>query len=123
VVRGPAGSRRREPGRVLALVACAVGSLAVSVLGLVMALHAVGGAPSPTRVATSYITATAVAAFVPTPGGVGAMETALIASGIGLGLSPGVALGGVLVFRFSSYAVGIIPGGLSYRFLKTRGHI
>ena len=53
--------------------------------------------------AFAYMTANTVASVAPTPGGVGAIEAALVAVLTGLGVEPATALSIVLVFRLVTY--------------------
>jgi glycosyltransferase 2 family protein len=117
VVAALAVDAAREPRRVIVLVGCAAGTTAASVAGLVVSLHAVGVSPSPASVATVYLASSAAAALIPTPGGIGAVEAALVAGLVGLGIGAGPALSGVLVFRVVTYLIGLVPGGIAYRAL------
>jgi undecaprenyl-diphosphatase len=117
------GDTMRHPRRALALAACGAGMAVGSALGLVVALHAVGAAPPTFGIAAVYIAGSAVAALCPTPGGVGAVEAALVAGAVGVGVPGTVALAGVLVFRFTGYAMSLVPGAIAYRVLRVRGHI
>ena len=99
----------------LVLAACAAGTTATSAAGLVVSLHAAGASPSPAGVATVYLASSAAAALIPTPGGIGAVEAALVAGLIGIGVMPGPALAGVLVFRLVTYVIGLVPGAVAYR--------
>ncbi|HKA04101.1 MAG TPA: lysylphosphatidylglycerol synthase transmembrane domain-containing protein [Acidimicrobiales bacterium] len=110
----------RDPRRMLVLVGCATGTTAASVAGLVVSLHAVGVSPSPASVATVYLASSAAAALIPTPGGIGAVEAALVAGLVSLGIGAGPALSGVLVFRLVTYLIGLVPGGIAYRVLAAR---
>jgi uncharacterized membrane protein YbhN (UPF0104 family) len=83
-----------------------------------MALHAVGAAPPTASVAAVYLASSAAAALIPTPGGIGAVEAALVAGVIGLGVGPGPALAGVLVFRLVAYLFGLVGGAAAYRSLS-----
>ena len=49
------------------------------------------------------MTANTIASVAPTPGGVGAIEAALVAVLTGLGVDPAAALSIVLVFRLITY--------------------
>jgi undecaprenyl-diphosphatase len=117
------GDTMCRPRRALGLAACSAGMAIGSALGLVVALHAVGGAPPTLSIAAVYIAGSAVAALCPTPGGVGAVEAALVAGAVGVGVPGTMALAGVLVFRFTGYAMSLVPGAIAYRVLRVRGHI
>jgi undecaprenyl-diphosphatase len=118
-----AGQTIRDTRRFITLLACAGGSALASVVGLWMCLHAVGVHPSVMTVAVVYFSASAVAAVIPAPGGMGAMEAALAASLTTFGLPPAPALTGVLIFRFIGYSISLIGGGLAYRSLRASGYV
>lgn len=73
------------------------------------------------QLALLYMTANTVAAAVPTPGGVGAIEAALVAVLTGAGADPAVAVSIVLVFRLASYWLPIVPSYLGLRRLRSQG--
>jgi uncharacterized protein (TIRG00374 family) len=65
-----------------------------------------------------YMTANTVASAAPTPGGVGAIEAALIAVLTGAGVDPAVAVSVVLLFRFATYWLPVPPAWLALRRLR-----
>ncbi|MBI4933031.1 MAG: flippase-like domain-containing protein [Actinobacteria bacterium] len=65
-----------------------------------------------------YITATTIASAVPTPGGVGAIEAALTAGLVGLGVDPATAAGVVVFFRLISYWLPVLPAWIAYRYVQ-----
>jgi undecaprenyl-diphosphatase len=73
-------------------------------------------------VTLAYIAAlaAAIAAAAPTPGGLGAMEAALVAGLTGVGMEPGVAVAAVLGYRLATYW---LPGWLAFRHLDRRNFI
>ncbi len=108
----------RNPRRLAVLVGCAATSTVASTLGLVMALHAVGAGPPVAGIAAVYVVSSAAAALIPTPGGIGTVEAALVAGVIGFGMNPGPALAGVLIFRLVAYLLGLVGGAVAYRHLR-----
>jgi uncharacterized membrane protein YbhN (UPF0104 family) len=64
-----------------------------------------------------------VAAASPTPGGLVAMEAALVAGLTALGSSTGAAVAGVLAFRLLSYWLPMLPGWLAHRALRSSGSL
>jgi len=68
-----------------------------------------------------YMTANTVASAAPTPGGVGAIEAALVAVLTGLGIDPAEALSIVLVFRIVSYWLPILPSWFFLQRLRRAG--
>ena len=73
------------------------------------------------QVAAVYLGASIIAAAAPTPGGLGAMEAALVAGFTGLGVESGVAVAAVLSYRLATYWLPILPGWLSFRHLQQKG--
>jgi undecaprenyl-diphosphatase len=65
-----------------------------------------------------YMTANTVASAAPTPGGVGAIEAALIAVLTGAGVEPAVAVSVVFLFRFATYWLPVPPAWLALRGLR-----
>ncbi|MFJ2740435.1 lysylphosphatidylglycerol synthase domain-containing protein [Streptomyces sp. NPDC087440] len=72
-------------------------------------------------VAVVFLTANAVGSAVPTPGGVGAVETALItALGIA-GLPTSIAAPAVLLYRLLTFYLPVLPGWLCFNSLTRKG--
>jgi uncharacterized membrane protein YbhN (UPF0104 family) len=88
--------------------------------GLVASVEAFGGGPGIAGVGAVYLAAAAVAAVSPTPGGIGAFETAAAAGLTGIGLSSGTA---VSTFRLATYWLPVLPGWLSFRLLQRMDYI
>ena len=70
-----------------------------------------------------YLGASIIAAAAPTPGGLGAMEAALVAGLTGVGMEPGIAVAAVLSYRLLTYWLPILPGWLSFHYLERRDFI
>jgi uncharacterized protein (TIRG00374 family) len=70
-----------------------------------------------------YLAGAAVASVSPTPGGLGAMEAALVAGLTAVGAAAGPAVAGVLAFRLLTFWLPILPGWLAYRALRATGTI
>jgi len=110
----------KRPARTAELLG---GSLLVTTsnaLTLAFALNAFGHAASFIDVMSVYLAAAAVAAIAPTPGGLGALEAALLAGLTALSINAGTAVGGVLVFRLLTFWLPIIPGVWALRDLRRR---
>jgi uncharacterized protein (TIRG00374 family) len=67
-----------------------------------------------------YMIANTVASAVPTPGGVGAIEAALVFVLVGAGVDESVAWASVLLFRLVNYWFPTIPGYLGLRISERR---
>ena len=58
-----------------------------------------------------------------TPGGLGAIEAALVAGLTGVGMQPGPAVSAVLLYRLATYWLPVLPGWLSWQSLQHRGYV
>ena len=79
--------------------------------------------PSPIVIGAVYLASAALAAAAPTPGGLGAIEAALIAGLRGVGMAAGPAVSAVLLYRLATYWLPVLPGWLSWRFLQRREYL
>ena len=70
-----------------------------------------------------YLGASLIAAAAPTPGGLGALEAALVAGFTGVGMEPGLAVAVVLSYRLVTYWLPILPGWISFHVLERRNLI
>src|SRR4029077_8210962 len=103
-------------GGSVAVTVAYIGALAASVA----AFH---GNVSFAEVGAVYLGASLITAAAPTPGGLGAMEAALVAGFIGVGVDSGVSVAAVLSYRLVTYWLPIFPGWLSFHVLDRRGLI
>lgn len=90
---------------------------------LICAIHAVGGSAPLVSLSAVYLAAAAVASAAPTPGGLGALEAALIAGLGSLGLSPDAAVSAVFIFRGISFWLPIAPGWYAFQDLQRRDEL
>jgi len=86
-------------------------------------IEAFGGGPGIVLIATVYLGAAALAAAAPTPGGLGALEAALVAGLTGAGMLAGPAVSAVLLYRLATYWLPVVPGWLSWRVLQRREYV
>jgi undecaprenyl-diphosphatase len=110
----------RRPRSAIALFG---GSAGVT-LGYALALAAAGramsiGLPVVTVVAV-YLGGSAVAAAAPTPGGLGALEAALVAGLTSTGAATGPAVAAVLTYRLITYWLPVLPGMVAFHTLRRR---
>jgi uncharacterized protein (TIRG00374 family) len=110
----------RDPAR---LSLSFLGSLLLN-LGFIAALFASVRAfdyPLPFAVAGAvYLVGGTVAAAAPTPGGVGAVEAALIAGLTATGVPTEQAVPAVLVYRMATFWLPVLPGWLAFTLLTRR---
>ena len=117
------GQVLRSPGRVIALLGGSAGLSLAYIAALMASVAAFGGDLAVPQVGTAYLAATAIAALAPTPGGLGAVESALIAALTGYGLADGVAVSSVLTFRLATFWLPILPGWLLFGWMQRRGEL
>jgi undecaprenyl-diphosphatase len=113
----------RRPGKAAQLLGGSVGvtlSYALALAGCLAAFDA--HLPLASTVAV-YLAGAAVASVSPTPGGLGAIEAALVAGLTAVGSPTGSAVAGVLAFRLLTFWLPILPGWLAYRALRADGTI
>ncbi len=83
-------------------------------------LEAFGGGERLAVVGVVYLTGSALAQAAPTPGGVGAVEAALIAGLTAVGVDKETAVPAVFLFRLATFWLPILPGWLSFHYLTRR---
>ncbi|WP_078503943.1 lysylphosphatidylglycerol synthase transmembrane domain-containing protein [Streptomyces viridochromogenes] len=108
-----ARSVHTRPSRALALWG---GSLAFPVLqaaGLVLVGLALGLPVPPVHMALAYLAATVAVALVPTPGGLGSVEAALVVALVAAGGPAAVATAVVLAYRIITVWLPLLPGALT----------
>jgi len=93
------------------------------IAGLVASVAAFGMSASFVQVGAVYLVASFIAAASPTPGGLGAIEAALIAGLTGIGIPSGPAVSAVLLYRLSTYWLPVPPGWLSWRLLQRMDYL
>jgi glycosyltransferase 2 family protein len=109
-----------EPVKTLELLGGSAGVSLSYILALAASLHAFNAHSELIEVAAVYLGAAAIASISPTPGGLGAMEAALVAGLTSTGTSAGAAVAGVLAFRLATFWLPIPVGALALRALKRR---
>jgi undecaprenyl-diphosphatase len=104
-----------------------VGGSALITLAYIAALaasvQAFGRGPGLVVLGAVYLGAAALAAAAPTPGGLGAIEAALVAGLTGVGMQAGPAVSAVLLYRLATYWLPVLPGWLCWRFLQHREYV
>jgi uncharacterized membrane protein YbhN (UPF0104 family) len=91
--------------------------------GLAASIQAFGGGLGIAEIGAVYLGAAAIAAASPTPGGLGAIEAALIAGLTGVGLGAGAAVSAVLTYRLATYWLPVAPGWYALRLLQRGDYI
>jgi undecaprenyl-diphosphatase len=112
-----------SPVRLTLLLGGSVLVTAAYIGGLAAAVQAFGGGVGFAEIGAVYLGASAIAAASPTPGGLGAIEAALVAGLTGVGLGAGVAVSAVLAYRLATYWLPVVPGWLALRLLQRRSYL
>lgn len=113
----------QHPVRLLVMV---VGSavLTMSYVGALWAsIQAFGGGVPIAGIAVVFLAGASIASAAPTPGGIGAVEAALVAGLTALGLAAEIAVPAVFLYRLATFWVPIIPGWIGFTILQRRGDI
>ncbi len=121
---GAAIVRLAQSPRHLALAG--VGSLGgpiVQIVALWLCVHALGGQLPFVQVGAVYLGGHLVASAAPVPGGLGALEAALIAGLSALGMPVGAAASAVLIYRLLTYWLTIPVGWLCLKVAEQRGYV
>jgi uncharacterized protein (TIRG00374 family) len=100
------------------LVTGSVGITLMSALALLASILAVHASVGPVAVFVIYVTASLVSNITPTPGGIGATEAVLVLTLVAARLSLPQAAAITLIYRFLTFWLPIIPGGLALRRLN-----
>jgi undecaprenyl-diphosphatase len=111
----------RAPGRLAALFGGSAALTLAYVASLAAAVAAFDGHASFAQIGAVYLGASLLAAAAPTPGGLGALEAALVAGFTGVGMTSGVAVAAVLSYRLVTYWIPVLPGWVSLKVLERRG--
>lgn len=110
---GEARSVHARPARALALWGGALAFPALQAGVLVLVGRAFGLAVPSAHLAVAYLAATVAVALVPTPGGIGSVEAALVVALVAAGGAAAVATAVVLVFRLLTVWLPLLPGALT----------
>lgn len=110
---GEARSVHARPRRALALWGGSLAFPALQAAGLAAVGQSLGLPVPAAHMALAYLAATAAVALVPTPGGIGSVEAALIVALVAVGGPAAVATAVVLAYRIITVWVPLVPGALT----------
>ena len=113
----------RDPKRSALMVVAAAAANAAYGFALFGAVAAFGSAPPPLGVLVVYLVAATIAAIAPTPGGLGAMEAALVAGLTRLAIPGGQAVAATLAFRLATFWLPLAVGFIVLQRARRRGWI
>ncbi|WP_436847938.1 lysylphosphatidylglycerol synthase transmembrane domain-containing protein [Streptomyces coeruleorubidus] len=110
---GEARSVHTRPARALALWGGSFAFPALQATVLVLVGRAIGLDVPLAHMAVAYLAATVAVALVPTPGGIGSVEAALVMALVAAGGPAAVATAVVLAFRVITVWLPLLPGALT----------
>jgi undecaprenyl-diphosphatase len=113
----------KSPAKVAMLFGGSAGVTLAYIGALVASVNAFGGGIAVAKIGAVYLAASALAAATPTPGGLGAIETALVAGLTGIGMASGTAVSTVLTYRLATYWLPILPGWLAWWYLQRQEYL
>jgi uncharacterized protein (TIRG00374 family) len=117
------GSVLRRPGKVALLLG---GSMLVTfsyLTTLYFSIQAFGGGLPFATVGAVFLVGSAIAQAAPTPGGLGAVEAALIAGLVATGLDNTIAVPAVFLYRLFTFWAPILPGWIAFQWLEAKEYI
>ncbi|HET8619099.1 MAG TPA: lysylphosphatidylglycerol synthase transmembrane domain-containing protein [Acidimicrobiales bacterium] len=112
-----------DPLRVISLVYGSVGVTLSFIVTLAASVAAFGGGVSFPEIGAAYLVAAALGSAAPTPGGLGAVEAALVAALSGYGMPTSSAVSAVLTFRLVTYWLPMLPGWFTFQHMQRREEI
>jgi uncharacterized protein (TIRG00374 family) len=108
----------KRPGKVIALFGGSIFLTLSYILALVFSIQAFGGGLPVATIGAVYLVGSAVATAAPMPGGIGAVEAALIAGLTAAGLDKTIAVPSVFLFRLATFWLPILPGWIAFTLLE-----
>jgi uncharacterized protein (TIRG00374 family) len=110
----------RRPSKLFELLGGQVAVTLLYIASLALSVQALGGGLSLATIGVVYLFGTAAASVVPTPGGIGTVEVALIGGLTAAGMPSEAAVPAVFLYRIASFWLPILPGYISYVVLQRR---
>ena len=110
----------QQPQRLIISILSSI-SLNISyVLAFYASLNAFGSDISIATTAFVYLAGATIGQAAPTPGGIGAVEAALVAGLTASGIPTGTALSGVLLYRIATFWLPVLPGWYAFANLQRK---
>ncbi|HEX6425876.1 MAG TPA: lysylphosphatidylglycerol synthase transmembrane domain-containing protein [Acidimicrobiales bacterium] len=109
-----------DPLRVIGLIGGSMGVTSSFILTLTASVAAFGGGVSFPEIGAAYLVAAALGSAAPTPGGLGAVEAALVTALTGYGMPAGPAVSAVLTYRLVTYWLPMLPGWFMLAHMQRR---
>jgi uncharacterized protein (TIRG00374 family) len=113
----------RQPLKLLELFGGSATLTLLYIAALVFSVHAFGAGASVASIGVVFLVGSALSSAAPTPGGIGAVEAALIAGLTAVGVDSEEAVPAVFLYRIVTFWLPIVPGWLMFVFLQRRGDL
>ncbi|MBJ7393695.1 MAG: flippase-like domain-containing protein, partial [Candidatus Nanopelagicales bacterium] len=110
----------QQPQRLLISLVSSLALNSAYIMAFYASLHAFGSEISLSVAAFVYLAGATLGQAAPTPGGIGAVEAALVAGLTAVGVASGMALSGVLLYRVVTFWLPVIPGWYSFANLQSK---
>jgi glycosyltransferase 2 family protein len=113
----------RSPTNIALLIGGSVLVTTGYIVSLFLATLAFGGELGFAQVGAIYLVGAAIGSAAPTPGGLGALEAALIAGLVAAGMSNDIAVPTVFLFRLATFWLPILPGWAAFHHLRKEDYL
>lgn len=113
----------QQPQRLLSSITSSLLLNFSYILSFYAALNAFGGDISIATAAFVYLAGATIGQAAPTPGGIGAVEAALVAGLTAAGIPSGTALSGVLLYRVVTFWLPVLPGWYAFMNLQRKNNL
>jgi uncharacterized protein (TIRG00374 family) len=113
----------RRPVKLLLLLGGSVFLTLSYIAALTFSVYAFGGDLSVASIGVVFLVGSAISSAAPTPGGIGAVEAALIAGLTAVGVDREVAVPTVFLYRIATFWLPILPGWIMFAVLQRRGDL
>ncbi len=113
----------RTPGKLALLIGGSIALTFSYICTLYFSTEAFGGGIPFAALGAVYLVGSAVAQAAPTPGGLGAVEAALIGGMVAAGLDNTVAVPAVFLYRLATFWLPILPGWIAFHWLQRNDYL
>ena len=113
----------QQPQRLLSSIASSLVLNFSYIISFYAALIAFGSDISIATAAFGYLAGATIGQAAPTPGGIGAVEAALVAGLTAAGVPSGTALSGVLLYRVVTFWLPVLPGWYAFVNLQRKNNL
>jgi uncharacterized membrane protein YbhN (UPF0104 family) len=107
-----------DPWRLFAMLGGSAGVTLCYIAALAATVMAFDGGLSLPQIGAAYLVAAALGSLSPTPGGLGAVEAALVTALTGYGMPDGKAVAAVLTFRLLTFWLPVLPGWFVFQHMQ-----